>query len=225
MSNLKATSPGYSVVRLLSLSSRSLSSPHRCQKTQLESRFLPCYGVTVVVPWVSADAMGKPVGTWCLLALLFTACIMPAAATDATIKGNVFITDTANFVNVSSIIAGEALVIDFLLTDQATNATLGNILGFCVALRSNGPSQCQYTVQLAPGTLQASNTQHTQHTQQHSRNRLQSKATGVCNHLGSLDLAMRSMNELEHDIKHMCRWQALSRFLLSQITFPLLLGF
>ena len=223
MSNLKATSPGYSAVRLLSLPSRSLSSPHRCQKkAQVESRFLPCYGVTVVVPWVSADAMGKPVGTWCLLALLFTACIMPAAATDATIKGNVFITDTANFVKVSSIIAGEALVIDFLLTDQATNATLGNILGFCVALRSNGPSQCQYTVQLAPGTVQASNTQH---NQQHSGNRLQSKATGACNHLGSLDLAMRSMNELEHDIKHMCRWQALSRFLLSQITFPSQLGF
>ena len=94
-----------------------------------------------------------------LVVLLCAAAIIaPASALkgQATIEANVYVTDSANIdvVNVTSIQAGQTFVLDFLLTDQASNATVGAVLGFCVVLRSQGPSQCQYTVQLASGTIQ-----------------------------------------------------------------------
>ena len=101
----------------------------------------------------------KTCGLAALAFFCVAVCAVPAAATDATIRGSVYITDTANFVNVTSVSAGKTFVIDFVATDQAKNATIGNLLGFCVALRSNGPSQCQYTVQLTSGTIQASRAQ------------------------------------------------------------------
>ena len=50
--------------------------------------------------------------------------------------------------------AGAVVISQLLVTDQATNATIGESLGFCVALRDGGPSQCQITLQLASGTVQ-----------------------------------------------------------------------
>ena len=50
--------------------------------------------------------------------------------------------------------AGAVVISQLVLTDQATNATIGESLGFCVALRDGGPSQCQITLQLAPGAVQ-----------------------------------------------------------------------
>ena len=50
--------------------------------------------------------------------------------------------------------AGAVTVSDLLITQQATNASVGEALGFCVALRDGGPSQCQLTTQLASGTIQ-----------------------------------------------------------------------
>ena len=92
-----------------------------------------------------------------VLPLLFSvAAVDLAKATDVTIEGNSYATDSANFVNVSSLVPGQAHVFDLLLTEQTTNATLGNFLGFCVDLRSDNLNQCQYTLQLAEGTLQVS---------------------------------------------------------------------
>lgn len=50
--------------------------------------------------------------------------------------------------------AGAVVISQLVLTDQGTNATVGESLGFCVALRDAGPSQCQITLQLASGTVQ-----------------------------------------------------------------------
>ena len=94
-----------------------------------------------------------------LAVLTITLCIgagVAVRATDVTLQGNTYIVDAANFVNTTSLTAGQPFVLDLLATDQATNATLGSVLGYCVPLRATGPSQCQYTVQLASGTLQAS---------------------------------------------------------------------
>lgn len=54
----------------------------------------------------------------------------------------------------NNLTAGAATVSDLLITEQATNASVGKALGFCVALRDGGPSQCQITIQLASGTVQ-----------------------------------------------------------------------
>lgn len=91
-----------------------------------------------------------------LLASCASAVVFPADATEATISANVYVTDSAGIdvTNVTSITAGQTFVLNFLLTDQATNATIGSVLGACVVLRSQGPSQCQYTAQLASGALQ-----------------------------------------------------------------------
>ena len=88
------------------------------------------------------------------LVLLTLNAAVPAKATDVTIQGLDYITSAVNFVNTTSLAAGQLYVIELLITDVATNATIGNWLGYCVALRSDGLSQCQYTVQLAEGTLQ-----------------------------------------------------------------------
>ena len=76
-------------------------------------------------------------------------------ATDITLQGSTYILDSAGFINTTSLTVGQPTVLDLLATDQATNATIGNILGYFVPLRPTGPFQVQYTVQLASGTLQA----------------------------------------------------------------------
>ena len=73
-------------------------------------------------------------------------------AEEATINVKAYLTDST-ITNVTSVTAGQTSVNNLLLADQATNATIGSVLGFCVAFRSQGPSQCQYTTQLASGTL------------------------------------------------------------------------
>ena len=50
--------------------------------------------------------------------------------------------------------AGAITVSHLLINQQATNFTVGEALGYCVALRDGGPSQCQLTLQLASGTVQ-----------------------------------------------------------------------
>ena len=96
-----------------------------------------------------------------LLALFcFAAIVRSGAAMDTTINANVYATDSANIdvKNVTSILAGQTFVLNFLLTDQASNATIGELLGYCVVLTSQGPSQCQFTAQLASGTIQVRHT-------------------------------------------------------------------
>lgn len=91
-----------------------------------------------------------------LLALCASAVVPPADATEATFNANVYVTEATgvDLTNVTTIEAGQSFVLNLLLTDQATNATIGSILGFGVVLRSQGPFQVQYTVQLASGSLQ-----------------------------------------------------------------------
>lgn len=43
---------------------------------------------------------------------------------------------------------------NFQVNAEASNATIGSVLGFCTVLRDVGPSQCQYTIQLASGSVQ-----------------------------------------------------------------------
>lgn len=93
-----------------------------------------------------------------VLLVLLCACaaVATADASQVTINANVYITDSANIdlKNVTSIAAGQTFVLNSLLTEQATNATIGSILGFYVVLRSKGPFQVQQTVQLSSGSLQ-----------------------------------------------------------------------
>lgn len=81
---------------------------------------------------------------------------MPLEAADVTINANVYVTDSAgiDLTNVTTITAGQTFVLNLLLTDQATNATIGSVMGFGVVLRPQRPFQVQYTVQLASGSLQ-----------------------------------------------------------------------
>lgn len=91
-----------------------------------------------------------------LFALCASAVIVPLEAADVTINANVYVTDSAgiDLTNVTTITAGQTFVLNLLLTDQATNATIGSVMGFGVVLRPQGPFQVQYTVQLASGSLQ-----------------------------------------------------------------------
>ena len=55
--------------------------------------------------------------------------------------------------NNNNLQAGQSYVANFQVNAQPSNATVGNV-GFCVVLRNVGLSQCQYTIKLAPGTVQ-----------------------------------------------------------------------
>lgn len=92
------------------------------------------------------------------LALCASAVALPSEAAEATINANVYVTDSTgiDLTNVTTITAGQTFVLNLLLADQATNATIGSAMGFGVVLRPQGPSQVQYTVQLASGSLQVS---------------------------------------------------------------------
>lgn len=93
-------------------------------------------------------------GLYCALCAAMCLSIRPAAAKEATINARVYATDST-IGNITSVAAGQTFAINFLMTDRATNATIGTILGFCVALRPQGqPCMCQSTGQLASGTLQ-----------------------------------------------------------------------
>ena len=90
-----------------------------------------------------------------LTCLAVTAVLTPVRATDVTLGPYYdYITGAVNYENTTSLAAGQLYAIELMLNDAATNATIGNWLGYCVALRSDGLSQCQYTVQFAEGTLQ-----------------------------------------------------------------------
>ena len=85
-----------------------------------------------------------------------SAAVALAGAAEMTLNADVYITDSAgiDLTNVTSIGAGQTFVLNSLLNDHATNATIGSILGAYVVLRSQGPFQVQQTVQLSSGSLQ-----------------------------------------------------------------------
>lgn len=93
------------------------------------------------------------------LRLLTLVCLIAlASASTEILQGNIY--DLTNLADPSpnpkhNLTAGNVYASDFLVNQPSTNATLGEALGFCVALRTGGPSQCQYTLQLASGTVQA----------------------------------------------------------------------
>lgn len=90
-----------------------------------------------------------------LIALICAAvAVLPADAKEETIRARVYATEST-VGDLTSVTAGQSFVYSFIVNDQATNATLGDIMGFCVALRPQGqPCMCQSTAQLAAGTLQ-----------------------------------------------------------------------
>ena len=88
------------------------------------------------------------------VALHYTLVYSTKAATD-TLQGQIYLMDSVRQIqNYTSLTAGQSYVADFQVNGQPSNATIGNVLGFCVVLRNVGPSQCQYTIQLASGTIQ-----------------------------------------------------------------------
>ena len=90
--------------------------------------------------------------------MLFVFAFSSVSAATETIQASVYdLTDLGNPnpVPIRNLTAGNLFVTDLLITDQATNASLGEMPGFCVVLRGGGPSQCQLTLQLASGTVQA----------------------------------------------------------------------
>lgn len=80
--------------------------------------------------------------------------VLPAHAKDETIRARAYVTEST-VGDLTSVTAGQTFTTNFIMNDQSTNATLGAIMGFCVALRPQGqPCMCQSTAQLAAGTLQ-----------------------------------------------------------------------
>lgn len=71
------------------------------------------------------------------------------------IQGDIYLMSSVNQIqNYTSLKAGQIYVANFDVRAQPSNATIGDVMGFCVVLRDIGPSQCQYTIQLASGTVQ-----------------------------------------------------------------------
>ena len=103
---------------------------------------------------VSAFSCPEVISRFALLVVFAFSCAstaietIRASAYDLTDLGN------PNPVPTRNLTAGNLFVTDLLITDQATNASLGEMMGFCVVLRNGGPSQCQMTLQLASGTVQ-----------------------------------------------------------------------
>jgi len=56
------------------------------------------------------------------------------SAKDSTMQGNVYVAATANYAGLNSFTAGSTFGLEFLLTDEATNATIGNIPSACIQL-------------------------------------------------------------------------------------------
>ena len=83
-----------------------------------------------------------------------SAAFVPAGARETTVNARIYATDST-IGNITSVTAGQSFAANFIMTDRATNATIGTIMGFCVALRPKGqPCMCQSTGQLASGALQ-----------------------------------------------------------------------
>ena len=90
-----------------------------------------------------------------LLALAFLALLHSATAATDVLQGDIYLMDSFNQVqNYTTLTAGQTYVAIFQVQDQASNATIGTVFGFCTVLRDVGPSQCQYTIQLASGSVQ-----------------------------------------------------------------------
>lgn len=94
---------------------------------------------------------GSVVGVACILTSLIA-----AEASREVIQGNIYVTDSVGVGPdyTSNLSAGSTYIANFLYTAQPSNTTVGSSLGFCTILRDSGPSQCQYTLQLASGTVQ-----------------------------------------------------------------------
>ena len=91
-----------------------------------------------------------------MLALTFLATLAysTTAASDV-LQGDIYLEDSVRQIqNYTSLTAGQSYVANFQVNAQASNATMGNVMGFCMVLRDVGPAQCQYTIQLASGTVQ-----------------------------------------------------------------------
>lgn len=90
------------------------------------------------------------------LAVLLSLVVFTSAATEIIEASAYDLTDLGNPnpFPTRNLTAGNLFVTDLLVTDQATNASLGEMTGFCVVLRNGGPSQCQMTLRLASGTVQ-----------------------------------------------------------------------
>lgn len=89
-----------------------------------------------------------------LVLTLFALFHSPNAATDV-LQGNIYLMDYVNQVqNYTTLTAGQSYVASFQVNAQFSNATIGTVCGFCTVLRDVGPSQCQYTIQLASGSVQ-----------------------------------------------------------------------
>ena len=77
------------------------------------------------------------------------------SAASQVIEGEIYLMDsvhqTQNYTNLQ---AGQIYTANFQVNAQPSNATVGSVLGYCVVLRDVGPAQCQYTIQLASGTVQ-----------------------------------------------------------------------
>jgi len=90
-----------------------------------------------------------------LLAIALLAVLHPATAATDVLQGDIYLMDSVHQIdNYTDLKAGQSYVANFQVNDQASNATIGSVLGFCTVLRDVGPSQCQYTIQLASGSVQ-----------------------------------------------------------------------
>ncbi len=99
---------------------------------------------------MTASAQSLLLLAFALLAMLHSA----TAATDV-LQGDIYLMDSVHQIqNYTDLKAGQSYVANFQVNAQASNATIGSVLGFCTVLRDVGPSQCQYTIQLASGSVQ-----------------------------------------------------------------------
>ena len=107
---------------------------------------------TVAVMFTRVICVGSWLTVPTLALLLFWSTVQGATS---VIEANLYITDSVNAR--TGFKAGEMFVLNSQLRDQATNASIGTSLGFCVNLRDGGPSQCQMTLHFASGAVQVTN--------------------------------------------------------------------
>lgn len=90
-----------------------------------------------------------------LLAFALLATLQSATAATDVLQGDIYLMNSVHQIdNYTDLKAGQSYVANFQVNAQASNATIGSVLGFCTVLRDVGPSQCQYTIQLASGSVQ-----------------------------------------------------------------------
>lgn len=104
---------------------------------------------------MTSTAASAPVRSLQLLALALLALLHSANAATDVLQGDIHLMDSVNQIsNYTNLKAGQSYVAVFQVDAQPSNATSGTVFGFCTVLRDVGPSQCQYTIQLASGSVQ-----------------------------------------------------------------------